>query len=389
MKDDAILTVLMPCLNEAETLATCIRKAKQCIKEMGIEAEVLVADNGSTDGSKEIARKEGARVIEVPRKGYGNALRAGIEQAKGKWIIMADADDSYDFLCLQPFVDKLRAGYDLVMGCRLPSGGGTILDGAMPWKHRWLGNPVLTFIGRLFFNCPVNDFHCGLRGFRKEAAEEMSLVTGGMEFASEMVIKANLKQMRITEVPITLHPDGRSRPPHLRSWRDGWRHLRFMLLYCPRWLFLIPGFVLILFSLLVALGIMAFQLRFGPVVFDVNTLVYACGTFLVGFQMVLFAVLTKIFGVSQGLLPQDPRLETFFKFFTLETALVVGFLSVLAGFGGAAFALHLWGQTSFGQLDPREMLKIVAPSMTAMVFGSQVVLFGFFMSVLGLQTSNR
>ena len=244
MREQLALSILMPCLNEAETLAVCVRKAKASLTQSGLRGEVIVADNGSSDGSVQIAEELGARVVHVPEKGYGNALRAGIEAAQGKWIIMGDADDSYDFSDLDRFVEKLQQGYHLVMGCRLPSGGGTIMVGAMPWKHRWLGNPVLSWVGRLFFKCPVHDFHCGLRGFSREAYEQMDLRTTGMEFASEMVIKATVKSLRITEVPITLFKDGRSRPPHLRSWRDGWRHLRFMLLFSPTWLFLVPGVLL-------------------------------------------------------------------------------------------------------------------------------------------------
>ena len=269
------LSVVMPCLNEAETLASCIRKAQQSLTDLAIQGEVLIADNGSSDGSQELARSLGARVVDIAQKGYGHALRGGIEAAAGKFIIMADSDDSYDFSKLRPFVEKLQAGHDLVMGCRMPWGGGTVLPGAMPWKHRWIGNPVLSFIGRLFFKCPVTDFHCGLRGFTKTAYLKMDLRTTGMELASEMVIKATLQNMKITEVPITLHPDGRSRPPHLRSWRDGWRHLRFMMLFSPRWLFLIPGISLGAVGGLF-LSLLAFQpLSLGPVVLDINSMLVA------------------------------------------------------------------------------------------------------------------
>jgi glycosyltransferase involved in cell wall biosynthesis len=267
------VSVVMPCLNEAETLATCIRKARLGFEKSGICGEVVIADNGSTDGSQQIAVREGARVIEVAAKGYGNALRGGIHAAHGKWIIMGDADDSYDFSSMAPFVAKLREGWELVMGCRLPVGGGTIMPGAMPWKHRWIGNPALSFIGRLLFKCPAHDFHCGLRAFTKEGFVRMDLRTSGMELASELVIKATLCKLKITEVPITLHPDGRSRAPHLRSWRDGWRHLRFMLLFSPRWLFLIPGLGL---SLLGGVGLITLttgQMIFGKVVLDVGTMI--------------------------------------------------------------------------------------------------------------------
>src|ERR1017187_4321484 len=283
----------MPCLDEAETIGTCVRKALASLSKLGIRGEVLVADNGSTDGSVKIARDLGARVVDIPRKGYGNALRGGIEGARGKWIIMGDSDDSYDFSNLGPFVEKFRQGYELVMGCRMPYGGGTILPGAMPWKHRWIGNPALSFIGRLFFRCPVTDFHCGLRGLTREAFERMQLKTMGMEFASEMVIKSMLRRLKIAEVPITLHKDGRSRPPHLRSWRDGWRHLRFMLLFSPRWLFLWPGLAMLFlgFALFVPLSIG--PVNIGRVQFNTNTLLVTGMMVIVGFQVLFFGVFTR------------------------------------------------------------------------------------------------
>src|SRR5476649_357352 len=251
----------MPCLNEAETLARCIEKAKLGIERSGVRGEIIVADNGSADGSVQIAENSGARVVQISEKGYGSALTGGIQAASGKWILMGDADDSYDFSDITGFVKKFQEGFELVMGCRLPSGGGTISPGAMPWKNRWLGNPILSFIGRLFFKCPAHDFHCGLRGFTKTAFEKMDLQTTGMEFASEMVIKSTLKSLRITEVPITLHKDGRSRPPHLKPWRDGWRHLRFMLLFSPRWLFLVPGIFLSALGFIVAAALSVNDIR--------------------------------------------------------------------------------------------------------------------------------
>src|SRR5256714_522661 len=300
------VSVLMPCLNEAETLGTCINKAKASLKSLGVNGEVIIADNGSTDGSQEIARSLGARVVNVERRGYGNALMRGIATAHGKYVIMGDADDSYDFTNLGPFLEKLRAGYDLVMGNRFMGG---IKPGAMPPLHRYLGNPVLTGIGRIFFKSPAGDFHCGLRGFRREAVLGLDLRTTGMEFASEMVVKSTLHKLRISEVPTALQPDGRSRPPHLRSWSDGWRHLRFLLLYSPRWLFLYPG------ALLMAAGLVAgLILLQGPVVvagvgFDAQTLLYTAAAVILGFQAVAFAVFTKVFAISEGLLPEDPKLN--------------------------------------------------------------------------------
>ena len=325
------LTILMPCLNEAETIAGCIEKAKRGLEQAGVTGEILIADNGSTDGSQAIAQKLGVRVLPVMEKGYGNALRGGIAAARGQWILMGDADDSYDFSEADRFARKLAEGYDLVMGCRLPIGGGTILPGAMPWKNRWIGNPVLSFIGRLFFNSPAHDFHAGLRAFTREAFEKMELQTTGMEFASEMVIKATLKKFRITEVPITLHPDGRSRPPHLKPWRDGWRHLRFMLIYSPRWLFLVPGLLLSALGFALSAVLSVRNLPVGGVVLDVGTLVLSCMAVLIGFQLVAFAFFTKVFAIAEGLLPQDPRLTGAFKTFTLEKGIVAGTVVLLAG----------------------------------------------------------
>src|SRR5208283_2767268 len=266
----------MPCLNEAETLARCIESARLGIQRAGVRGEILIADNGSTDGSPAIAEKLGVRVVQVKAKGYGNALRGGIEASRGKWILMGDADDSYDFAEADRFVKKFQNGDELVMGCRLPVGGGTIMPGAMPWKNRWIGNPILSFIGRLFFKCPAHDFHSGLRGFTRAAYEKMELQTTGMEFASEMAIKGTLKQLRISEVPITLHKDGRSRPPHLKPWRDGWRHLRFMLIYSPRWLFLVPGLVLAALGTMLSAVLAVNDVRIGAVQLNVGTLMMAC-----------------------------------------------------------------------------------------------------------------
>jgi len=378
------LTILMPCLNEAETLAACIRKAQASLLSLGVSGEVLIADNGSKDGSQGIAEKLGARVVAVPEKGYGQALRGGVAAARGHWIIMGDADDSYDFSSLGPLVEKLQAGQDLVMGCRMPWGGGTILPGAMPWKHRWIGNPVLSFIGRLFFRCPVTDFHCGLRGFRKEAYEKMDLKTTGMEFASEMVIKATLKGMKISEVPITLHPDGRSRPPHLRSWRDGWRHLRFMMLFCPRWLFLIPGAALAALGGMLLLLLSFGPMFLGPVRLDINSMLVAAMMLLVGFQLLYSAVFLRIYGFTQGFLPDQPDLRQLLRKITLEKGVVAGLLVGATGFFLLLSAFGSWMKTGFGSLDPVASARQVVPAVTLLALGVQVVFGSFFLSSLGI-----
>ena len=376
------LSVVMPCLDEAATLAACIAKAQRALLSGQIVGEVVIADNGSLDGSPEIAAALGARVVAVPERGYGSALLAGIGAARGRYVIMGDADDSYDWSALTPFLDRLRGGADLVMGDRFAGG---IRPGAMPLLHRYLGNPVLTGLGRLFFRSPIHDFHCGMRGFRRQAILDLDLRTTGMEFASEMVVKATLARLSIAEVPVTLSPDGRNRPPHLRSWRDGWRHLRFLLLYSPRWLFLYPG------ALLMGLGLAAgLWLLSGPrtvlgVTFDVHTLLYAAMALVVGFQGVVFAVLTKVFAVSEGLLPPDARLSRLFRYVTLETGLLAGGLLLLGGLGGSVYALHVWSGRAFGPLDPSRMLRLIIPSVTALMLGGEAVLSAFFLSILGLR----
>jgi len=366
------VTIVMPCLNEAETLETCIHKAQRAIEEHDLRAEIVIADNGSTDGSQEIAERCGARVVPVAERGYGAA-------------IMGDADDSYDFSAIYPFVEKLREGYDLVMGCRLPAGGGTIEQGAMPPFHRWLGNPVLSWIGRLFFRCPVTDFHCGLRGFRKGAAERMGLQTTGMEFASEMVIKATLHKMRIANIPITLHRDGRTRPPHLRSWRDGWRHLRFMLLYSPRWLFLVPGLALLLLGLVVGGILMHGPIQVGGVRFDTNTLLVSCMSVQLGFALVSFAVFAKVFAITEGLLPEDKRLSRLFERVTLEVGVGIGAGVACIGLCVLVAAVVLWGREGFGDLSTAASLRIVAPAVTLITLGVNAVFASFFLSILGLK----
>jgi uncharacterized membrane protein len=377
------VSIVMPCLNEAETLATCVTKAQRALHELGVAGEIIVADNGSTDGSVAIASGLGARVVPVARKGYGSALIGGIEAARGKYVIMGDADDSYDFTDLEPFVAKLREGYDLVMGNRFAGG---IKPGAMPFLNRYLGNPVLTAIARLLFHRPaVHDFHCGLRGLSREAAARMKLRTTGMEFASEMVVKAVLYGMRIAEVPTTLSPDGRSRPPHLKPWRDGWRHLRFLLLYSPRWLFIYPGVLLMGVATALGAWLMPGPRPLGSVVFDVHTLLFAAAALIVGFQSVVFGVFTTIFGVTEDLRPADRHLDKLFRYVTLEVGLLTGGLLAAVGLLLGLFSLGVWRASGFGPLNVSETLRLAIPSVTLVVLGCQIVLSSFVLSFLGLR----
>lgn len=375
------LSVVMPCLNESATVATCIAKARGAMKLHGIRGEVIIADNGSTDGSQKIAMASGARVVPIETKGYGSALRGGIAAARGKYVLMGDADDSYDFTQVGEFFDKLNEGYDMVMGNRFRGG---ILPGAMPPLHRYLGNPVLTGIGRLFFKSPVGDFHCGLRAFRKSAVEEVNLQTLGMEFASEMVVKATQFKLKLAEIPTTLSPDGRDRAPHLRTWSDGWRHLRFLLLYSPRWLFLYPGIALCLLGMIASAWLLPGPRMVGRVGFDVQTLLFAAMTILISFQSVLFSALSKVFAISEGLLPEDPRLIKIFKYVNLETGLMTGFLLVLAGAAAWGFSLEYWKLHQFGALDPVRTLRIVIPGVVLFTLGFQVIFSSFFLSLLGM-----
>jgi glycosyltransferase involved in cell wall biosynthesis len=379
---DVEFSIVMPCLNEAETLAVCIQKAQRSLDEHHVVGEIIVADNGSSDGSREIAARLGARVVDVAEKGYGSALMGGIAAARGKFVIMGDADDSYDFASLDPFISQLRAGYDLVMGNRFLGG---IKPGAMPALHRYLGNPVLTTLGRLFFRSPVGDFHCGLRGFRRSAVTSLNLQTTGMEFASEMVVKATLHSMRVTEVPTILSPDGRTRAPHLRSWRDGWRHLRFLLLYSPRWLFLYPGGLLMLAGLMVMLWLVPGPKVIAGVRFDVHTLLYGAAAIIIGFQSILFAVFTKIFAISEGLLPEDARLNRGFRYVTLEVGLVIALLLISAGLSGSVYTYWYWDRLSFGNLDPSQTMRVVIPAVTCLTVGCQTLFSSFFLSILGLR----
>lgn len=368
------LTIVMPCLNEAETLAICIQKARRYLKNQAIAGEVVIADNGSIDGSREIAANLGVRVVPVAKRGYGSALRGGIAAARGQYIIMGDADDSYDFTNLNAFVEKLRLGYDLVMGNRFRGG---IKPGAMPFLHKYLGNPILTWLGKIFFGSPCNDFHCGLRGFRKDSIEALDLRTTGMEFASEMVVKASLRGLKITEVPTVLSPDGRSRPPHLKTWRDGWRHLRFLLMYSPRWLFLYPGLILMFGGLLATIWLLGQP--------KVHSLLYSAMAIIIGFQIVSFAIFTKFFAITEGLLPEDKKINKFLSFINLETGLIIGVILVLSGLVGSLYALRIWQLGSFGELDPAATMRVVIPSVTALALGIQAIFSSFFLSVLGLK----
>jgi len=380
------VSVVMPCLNEARTLATCIREAKTALAQAGLSGEVVVADNGSTDGSPAIALAEGARLVPVSRCGYGHTLQAGIAAAHGCYVVMGDADGSYDFGDIGRFVAELQQGYDLVMGNRFRGG---IRPGAMPWKNRYLGNPLLSAIGRLLFRCPSGDFHCGLRAFRQTAYATMALRTGGMEFASEMIIRATLLGLRIVEIPTTLRPDGRDRPPHLRPWRDGWRHLRFMLLFSPRWLFFYPGLTLMAAGGLLGARLLAGPLHLGAITLDVHTLFFCACAVLIGFQSALFAVLTKVYATESGLAPPDPVFDAGMKRITLETGLFVGVGLVLAGLGLSLASLWHWHRQGFGALAPTVVLRWVIPGGTLLALGCQVVLSSFFLSVLGLNLSHE
>lgn len=375
------LTILMPCLNEAETLGTCVRKAMDYLARSGVVGEVLVADNGSTDGSQAIAQGLGARVVPVARRGYGAALIAGIAAARGRYVIMGDSDDSYDFTNLDAFVEKLRQGFDLVMGNRFRGG---IKPGAMPPLHRYLGNPVLSTIGRVFFGSPVRDFHCGLRGFNRQAMLGLDLRAPGMEFASEMVVKATVQGLRITEVPTTLSPDGRSRPPHLRSWRDGWRHLRFLLVFCPRWLFLYPGAALFLAGLAAMALLLPGPVSLGGVTLDVHTLLYASGAMVMGFQAVQFWVFARIYGAQQGVVPEARRLTSALSRFGLEPALILAGVLVLGGLGLGVGAVAMWGAEHFGPLTGMAAMRVAIASVTAMVLGLQLAFGAFFVALLGM-----
>jgi glycosyltransferase involved in cell wall biosynthesis len=379
------LSVVIPCLNEADTLATCIAKAQRALEAYTIAGEIIVADNGSTDGSQTIATRMGVRVVSVHARGYGNALMGGIAAARGKYIIMGDADDSYDFLEIPKLLSKLREGYDLVQGCRLPAGGGTIMDGAMPFLHRWVGNPLLSRIVRWWFKAPIHDVYCGLRGFTRALYARLHQRCTGMEFATEMIIKAAMYGENMTEVPITLHPDGRkSHPPHLHTFRDGWRTLRFFLMYSPRWLFLMPG------ALLVLLGAIGYTIAlpgatWRGVSFDAHTLLFASLAVLLGWQSMLFALFTKVFATAEGLLPADEHLERFFAVVTLERGLIMAMGAVVIGVALLLAAVYQWRLVHFGHLDYAKTMRLVIPGVTLTALGFQTVLASFFISILGMR----
>ncbi len=379
------LTILMPCLNEAETIETCVRKARGFLDSRGISGEVVVADNGSTDGSQRLAERCGARVVPIPRRGYGAALLGGIQAARGTFVVMGDGDDSYDFTALDPFLDKLRGGSELVMGNRFLGG---IQPNAMPPLHKYLGNPVLTGVGRLFFKSPCGDFHCGLRGFNRESILSLGLTSPGMEFASEMVVKATLRKLRIAEVPTTLARDGRSRPPHLRSWRDGWRHLRFLLLFSPAWLFLYPGLALLLVGAVAMTWLLPEPRATGGVTLDVNTLVFTAAAIVCGFQATAFYVFAKTFAIRSGLLPDDPLVTRLREILRLEVGLIVGSIMVVLGLALAAYAVGFWTQRSFGQLNPQHSLRIVVPAATLLILGLQIMFSSCLLSILQLESAS-
>lgn len=376
------LTILMPCLNEELTLGICIKKAKKSLEENNIRGEIVIGDNGSTDGSIEIAEALGARVIRIPEKGYGSALIGGINAAQGKYVIMGDSDDSYDFSRIMLHVEKLREGYDLVMGNRFKGG---IEKGAMPFLHRYLGNPVLTFVGRLFFNTSIRDFHCGLRGFNRERMASVNLECPGMEFASEMVVKSLLNDFKIAEVPTTLSKDGRDRPPHLNTWTDGWRHLRFLLLYSPAWLFLYPGILLFLFGLVLTGFLLLQPLQVLGIELDIHTLAYSATSVFIGFQLMFFFAFSRIFASMNGLLPPNKFYNYYKNKFSLEKGLILGGLFILIGIALVITAWLSWQSVGYGDLKPRETLRIVIPSIFFLIGGIQIAQSSFLISILELK----
>ncbi len=382
MNSEIELSIVMPCLNEAETLATCIRKANRYLADSGVIGEVVIADNGSTDGSQDIARAEGAVVANIPRRGYGAALLGGIEAAQGKFIIMGDADDSYDFTRLDPFVKELRGGADLVMGNRFKGG---IAKGAMPFLHKYLGNPVLSWLGRLFFRIPIGDFHCGLRGFDRNRIRALGLRTTGMEFASEMVVRAALTGYRIEEVPTTLQPDGRSRAPHLRTWRDGWRHLTFLLMYSPRWLFFYPGLALLLIGIVAGSALLPSALKIGGISFDIHSFIVTCFLLIVGMQAISFAAISRKFGTAHGLMPAS-RISSFLDALTLERILIFAAVIFSWGMYGLLDCVLQWAAVDFGPLSYSSIIRKLILSMTAIAVGVQLAFSAFLLSIVQIPT---
>ncbi len=376
------LTILMPCLNEAETVAVCVKRAREFLVRTNVQGEILVADNGSTDGSTELARNAGARVINISRKGYGSALIGGLAAAQGRFVIMADADNSYDFSKLDSFVEYLRAGNTMVIGNRFRGG---IRSGAMPFLHRYLGNPVLSFTGRRLFASQIGDFHCGLRGVNREAALKLNLCAPGMEFASEMIVKATLAGWRIAEVPTVLSPAGRSRPPHLRSWRDGWRHLRFLLLMSPRWLMLYPGLFLITVGVASELAILHGSIVIAGVGFDIHTMLFSAGAAILGLQLTLFSLLARSVGVLKNLLPMTQSLAHFLRIFRLERGILLGSTLGLIGIGLALYSVASWAHASLGALTPTTMMRVAIPSVTLMLAGAEIVFASFLLEFIDVR----
>lgn len=379
------LTVVLPCLNEADTLASCIEKAQSALSASNIVGEIIVADNGSSDGSPAIASRMGARVVHVEAKGYGNALMGGIAAARGTYVIMGDADDSYDFREIPKFLERLRQGYDLVQGCRLPAGGGTIMTGAMPFLHRWWGNPMFSLMAQRWFYAPIHDVYCGLRGFTRALYLRLNLRCTGMEFATEMIIKTSLYGYKIAEVPITLHPDGRtSHAPHLKTYRDGWRTLRFFLIYSPRWLFFLPGMFFMAIGLL-GYGVVFSGVSIRNVNFDAHTLLFASLSILCGYQSVLFAIFSKTFAINEGLLPQDPKLARFFRLVNLERGLIVATGGLCLGLALLLISINAWRESGFGSMDYSRTMRLVIPGATLTALGVQTILSSFFVSILGMK----
>lgn len=375
------LTILMPCLNESRTLKTCIDKAMKFLNDNNIDGEVLIADNGSTDGSQDIAKNAGARVVDISEKGYGAALIGGCNAAFGKYVIMGDSDDSYDFLNLMPFVEKLREGYELVMGNRFKGG---IEKGAMPPLHKYLGNPVLSFIGRVLYRSNIKDFHCGLRGYNRESIMKLNLHTTGMEYASEMVVQATLHKLKICEVPTTLKKDGRDRPPHLRSWSDGWRHLTFLLMHSPNWLFLYPGFLSFVIGLLISAKIVINPIIVNNVRFDVNTLVYSAVATTVGFQLILFYVLTKKYATLTKFI-SITKIDKYLIKFTMNRGIFIGAILFLIGLIGSIVAICIWSNAGFGNLESSKMLRLTIPMLILFVCGIQLMFSSFFLGILEIR----
>lgn len=379
---DLELTILMPCLNEAETLEICIKKAKKSLEENNIKGEVLIADNGSTDGSQEIAKKNGARVVNVPRRGYGSALIEGTKSAYGKYCIMGDADDSYDFSNIMPFVEKLREGYDLVMGNRFKGG---IEKGAMPWSHKYIGTPVISFIGRLFYHSKIGDFNCGMRGYNRKAIMDLELKCTGMEYASEMIVQANLNKLKIAEIPTTLKKDGRSRPPHLKSFQDGWRHLKFLLLYSPKWLFLIPGLILMIVGLVGTIAFLFKNIQIGSIVLGIHSRLYLGAMVVVGLQMIIFSLFAKIYAINSGMHPKQDKITKFLNKITLEKGLVIGAVLTIIGILLTIYSIVVWNKNAWGNLDPIKVMPITIPAVYLIIIGVQVAFASFFLGVLNIE----